>query len=198
MNGSQSPGEFAVVVLAAGASSRLGRSKQLLPYQGHTLVEHAAQVALDSGAAEVFVVLGCDADAVGEPLKDMGVRALFNPNWQEGMGSSIRTGVAALSKTTKVVVISLVDQPHVTADHLLALAEQTFKHPIAASSYDGTLGAPCAFARSQFAQLLSLEGDYGARALIRTGSDVAAVEFKAARFDIDREQDYTDFLAESK
>ncbi|AIE86529.1 nucleotidyltransferase family protein [Fimbriimonas ginsengisoli] len=184
---------FAVVVLAAGGSARLGRPKQLLPYLGRTLVEHAVRTAIASGAAEVVVVLGAEAAAVRERLQGLKVRFVTNRDWQEGMGGSIRAGVAALSGHIEAAVIALADQPRITPDHLRTLAHriEEAEKTIVASSYDGVLGAPCAFARAEFPRLLALSGDTGARALVRSGSEpVEVVCFDGANVDVDTPADY--------
>lgn len=191
------PHRFAVVVLAAGGSARLGRPKQLLPYRGRTLVEHAVRTALASGAHEVVVVLGAETEAVREKLRELKVRFVHNREWAEGMGGSIRAGIASLSGEIDSVVVALADQPRITPDHLRALAEKVGndEFSIAASSYDGVLGAPCAFARSQFSRLLSLSGDAGARALIRGQSGVATIAFDGANVDVDTPEAYRDLLS---
>lgn len=178
---------FGVVVLAAGGSGRMGRAKQLLPYLGHTLVEHAARTALASGAAEVVVVVGAHAPEVRARLRGLRVKVVLNAEWAEGMGGSIAKGVAALSESVDTAVIALGDQPRITPAHLRALA--THGGPIVASSYDGVVGAPCAFARSEFPRLLALTGDQGARHLIR-GADVETIPFEAANLDVDTPEDY--------
>lgn len=178
---------FGVVVLAAGGSTRMGRAKQLLPYLGRTLVEHAARTALASGADEVVVVVGAHARNVRERLHGLRVKVVLNDAWAEGMGSSISRGVAALSDAVQTAVIALADQPRITPAHLRALAERNER--IVASSYDGVVGAPCAFARSEFPRLLALRGDQGARSLIRS-EDVATLAFAAANLDVDTPHDY--------
>ncbi len=162
-----------MVILAAGGSTRLGQPKQLLPYRGITLVEHAARTALDSGANEVVVVTGCEARQVADKLKELALIVAFNLDWAEGMGSSIRCGVSALGADIACVVISLCDQPRTTQDLLRDLAQRHFKTgaPIVASSYEGVMGAPSrAFGAELFPKLMSLTGDSGARELIRTSS----------------------------
>lgn len=183
---------FGVVVLAAGGSSRLGRPKQLLPYLGRTLVEHAARTALASGAAEVVVVVGAEASAVRVALRGLRVRIVVNEAWAEGMGGSIARGVAALGDGIEAAAVALGDQPRITPAHLRTLADRTFQtgKPIVASTYGGVMGAPCAFARSEFPRLLTLTGDVGARGLVRSGEEpVETVEFAGANVDVDTPDD---------
>lgn len=191
---------FGVVLLAAGESSRLGRPKQLLPYEGSTLVGHAARVALDSSAEEVVVVLGASAVEVREALGDLPVRTVVNESFPEGMGGSIRVGVGALEGLSREprrhgdtegldgAIVTLVDQPRVTSEHLKSLVAGLGDASIVASSYDGVLGAPCAFRREEFPALLALKGDVGARAFLR-GEAVVSVPFAGGQFDIDTPED---------
>jgi molybdenum cofactor cytidylyltransferase len=188
---------FGVVVLAAGGSSRFGRPKQLLPYLGRTLVEHAVRTALASGAAEVVVVVGAEGPEIRKRLQGLRVRIVTNETWAEGMGGSIAKGVAALSDRVDATVIALADQPRITPEHLRALAERTSQEEIVASSYDGIVGAPCAFARDQFSRLLALTGEEGARHLIRA-ANVAVIEFAAADVDVDTPKDYRALVPEEE
>jgi molybdenum cofactor cytidylyltransferase len=170
----------------------MGQPKQLLPYRATTLLGHTALVALSLGASEVVVVLGSRADEVAVALDGLAVKAVVNDHWSEGMGSSIRVGFQALGPVD-VGVIMLADQPSVTAEHLRALVERIGNGgcTIAATSYDGIAGPPCAFSRSEFPALLALAGDTGARALIRGGAgEVAMIEFPDAALDVDTEADY--------
>jgi molybdenum cofactor cytidylyltransferase len=185
-------GKFGVLILAAGGSTRLGKPKQLLPYLGKTLVEHAVATALASCADEVTVVVGAEECAVREKLADLPVRIVSNADWAEGMGSSIRCGVGALMSETACVVIMLCDQPHVTSALIRDLVDRHFKTgaPIVASSYDGVKGAPSAFGASLFQDLKSLKGDAGARDLIRKSPvPVESVPFDGGNLDVDVEED---------
>lgn len=156
------------VVLAAGASTRMGRPKLTLPVGGVPMLRRVVAAALASRCREVLVVLGSHADIYRPLLEGMDVRVVENPDPVEGMGSSIRTGVAALSPEADGVVILLADQPLVTADVLdrLIAAAVAGGHHIVASSYRGTVGPPAYFHRALFLELLTLEGDRGARSVI--------------------------------
>jgi molybdenum cofactor cytidylyltransferase len=177
---------YGVVILAAGSSSRLGRPKQLVPYNGTTLVEHAANTAVASGADQVVVVLGAGADAIEAALSSSEVTLVRNPDWSAGMASTIRAGISALSEGIEVAIIALVDQPLVTPLHLAQLASKQAETgaQIVASSYAGIFGVPAAFSRELFPSLLALEGDAGARELIRQGNS-EFIEFPGASKDVD-------------
>jgi molybdenum cofactor cytidylyltransferase len=181
------------IVVAAGASKRLGRPKQLIDYHGEPLVVHAARVAL--AVAPTIVVVPSHAlgvrwldSALGsergvEPPHSEGYALMIveNPDAAEGMASSIRHGVGA---TTGDVVITLCDQPHVTSDHLRALIGAAA--PIAATGYSGIAGVPAFFSAEFRHELLALRGDTGARQIIEAHrSRAVVIPFEAARFDVD-------------
>lgn len=180
--------QFAVVILAAGSPSRQARPKQLLPYLGRTLVEHAARTALASGAVEIVVVAGADIDAIREKLKGLAVKVVRNRDWAEGMAASIRCGIGALGEDIQCAVIALCDQPKITPELLRSLAERHFEtaSPIVASSYDGVVGAPSAFGVDLFPSLMALTGNFGARDLIRHSTfTIATIAFSGGNVDID-------------
>ena len=181
---------FGVVLLCAGASPSGGRPKGALPHLGRSLVVHAARTALASGASEVVVVLGDGASELRPLLTGLGVRIVTNRAWAEGIGSSVRAGIAALSPDLDGAVVTLGDRTRITPAHLRALAEGLGEAPIVASQYDGVLGAPCAFARSEFPRLLALPGHQGARAILRDAAErvaqqIATIVFAAANVRID-------------
>ncbi len=156
-----------IVILAAGASTRLGRPKQLLPWQGKTLLQHAVQTAMTI-ATQPVVVTGCNADQLVAALNHTQVHVVFNPDWEQGIASSIRCGLQALLDRTPSpdqVIFMVCDQPFVSAGLLLNLINERQKsqRSIVASSYAGTLGIPALFDKSMFPQLLDLQGDAGAK-----------------------------------
>lgn len=169
----------AAVVLAAGSSSRLGRAKQEIVFRGETLLERAVRIASEA-AGEVIVV-------VREARHLPGVRVVVNEEAREGIASSIRAGVTAAPPDARLLVV-LVDQPLVTAEHLRALVAAGA--PIAASGYAGIAGVPAAFSPQFRDELLALRGDRGARAVIEAHRDrVVVVPFDDAAVDVDRAED---------
>jgi molybdenum cofactor cytidylyltransferase len=189
-----------VIVLAAGSSSRLGSPKQLLTVGGQNLVQHAVSVALSSRIGPVLVVTGANRKAVEAALEDMDVQFVFNPDWQEGMGASIRWGTLAalgLHPDTEGLLFMVCDQPHIQADHLRALLERQRESgkPIVASSYEGIRGTPALFHASLFGELQSLQGDKGARPLLQQHEeDIISVPFDHGITDIDTRADYERYL----
>ena len=173
---------FGIVILAAGVSCQNGRPKQLLPYLGRTLIEHVTRTAIASGAREVIVVLGVNAEQIQHKLIGLPVRIVINKEWEQGLSSSIRCGVGALGPEIRSTVIALGDQACVTPALFQDLAQRQWETglPIVASSYDGIVGAPSLFDRSLFPQLMALKGSAGARELIRQSSGpVETIEFSA-------------------
>ena len=187
---------IALVILAAGASRRMGVPKQLLRYRGRTLLRHAVEAALGSTCRPVVIVFGANAEAIQPEVEGLGVQVVQNPRWAEGLGSSIRAGIEALVSAAdppEAVVLSLCDQPLVCSDDIEALvtAYRSTKRPIVASQYAGTLGVPALFAQPVLAELLSLAGDAGAKQVIqRNLPSVWQVPCPNAAFDFDTLEDY--------
>lgn len=189
-------GKSAIVILAAGTSSRLGSPKQLLSFKGKNLLRHSVDAALETGCQSVFVILGANIDIIRKELKDKPVIIVENTGWQEGIASSIRCGLENISNTIlrpDCVIFMVCDQPYVTSSLLLSLLEkrQETGMPIVASSYDDKIGTPALFHKSFFPALMELTGDKGARKLISDNPEkVAAVSFPEGITDIDTASDY--------
>jgi len=188
-----------IVILAAGASTRLGRPKQLLPWQGKTLLQLAVQTAL-AITTQPVVVTGANADQLVAGLNHNEVQIVFNPEWQQGIATSIRCGLQALLNRTPVpnhVIFMVCDQPFITTRLLLDLIneQQNSRRPIVASAYGDTLGIPALFDATMFPQLLDLQGDMGAKKIIqRYGDKVASVAFPEGKIDIDTQGEYQDLV----
>jgi molybdenum cofactor cytidylyltransferase len=195
---------YGAVVLAAGASRRLGAPKQLLPWHGEPLVRRATRSAMDAGLWPVVVVLGARADEVRAVLAGMPIATVTNAAFAEGLGGSIRVGLHRLrvcAPEVKGVVFLACDQPLVEAAHLaaLAVAAHAGDKPIAASAYGGALGVPALFAASIFPELLKLPGDAGARRVIsREPTRVVSVPLPGGELDVDTPEDWKRALAEGK
>lgn len=182
----------AAIVLAAGASSRLGEPKQLLQINGESLVRRTVRLVIEAGCSPVIVVLGAYAEKIKPELNDLVAVIVENAQWTEGMGSSICCGIASLqANRPEKVLISVCDQPELSAELLVALiAAQSGDWLVAASQYNGALGVPAVFCSSLFPQLQALTGDRGARALIAEFADrVNPVDFPGGGFDVDTAKD---------
>jgi molybdenum cofactor cytidylyltransferase len=169
------------VILAAGASRRLGRPKQLVLHQGETLLRRA--VAAAAPCAPVLVVTGCGAEAVTAALEGLAVQVVFNPDWEEGMASSIRAGVQALPAGAEGALFLVCDQPAVDAALVGRLLAAWHGAPVACA-YGGVRGIPVLLPARVFPQLLALKGDQGAQALLG-GEDVVEVHFPLGIWDVD-------------
>jgi len=187
----------AIIILAAGNSSRLGLPKQLLEFKGKSLLRHAGEAAIAARPGEVIAIIGFESDRMKHELDDLPVRILRNDQWEEGIASSIRLGLESLPKETQAASLMVCDQPFVTSGLLAGLiAKCTAAKPIAAAAYGGTLGVPACFDRSIFPELLKLQGDSGAKSVIRRdASRTAALPFPDASIDIDTLSDFKKHLA---
>ncbi|HEX7113470.1 MAG TPA: nucleotidyltransferase family protein [Mizugakiibacter sp.] len=176
-----------VVLLAAGASQRLGRPKQLVTIDGEALVCRAARLALATEPADAVVALGAEAAAVTAALAGLAVRPLPVPDWQRGMGASLRAGLDALSPACAGALVVLCDQPALDAGHLAALVASWRTAPTgaAASAYAGVLGVPAVLPRAWFAAI-DPGTDRGARDLLRArAAKVRAVPCAGLAEDLD-------------
>jgi CTP:molybdopterin cytidylyltransferase MocA len=174
-------GEVAGLLLAAGGGRRLGgRPKALLPYEGRPLVEHAVRALRSGGCAAVHVVLGAAADEVTERADLAGCVVVRNPRWQEGMGSSLRAGLASLAadpRAPAAALIGLVDQPGVGAAavaRVLAAAGrgEALMSALVTAAYGGRRGHPVLIGGARWAGVAGgAAGDRGARTYLREHAD---------------------------
>ena len=181
-----------VIVLAAGASQRLGRSKQLVQHHGEALVRRATRLAQQTRPRATIVVLGADADAVFAAVADFDVQRVDCTDWRSGMGASLRAGIAVLPTSCAGALVVLCDQPALDAAHLDRLVSAWRTEPgfAAASFYASRLGVPALLPRSWFTDLHDNNVDRGARALLAERSDqVIPIANEALAIDIDRAED---------
>lgn len=183
------------VVLAAGASTRMGRPKQSITYQGESLLRRAARTALAAGCQPVVVVTGANADLARSEVQGLSVEVVFNSDWETGMGSSIRTGVGSLQNADRnvtAVVLLLCDQPFVNVQTIteLVIAHRSSGSPIVASEYGDGFGVPALFRRELFPELLRLSGPEGAKQIIMAHmSETTLVPFPEGAVDLDTPED---------
>lgn len=192
-----------LIVLAAGASTRLaaGTPKQLLRYEGRSLLRRAAETSLASVCRPIIVVTGAHNTETTHEVIDLPVIIAHNERWRDGMSASIAKGLTTLEAASdqappRAVVLMLCDQPFVSSEHInmLVTTYLTTGKPIVASSYADARGVPALFDRRAFPALMKLQGDRGARALLAAQSarDIACVPFQRGIVDIDTVRDYED------
>jgi len=190
-----------IILLAGGASSRLGRPKQSLLYNGKTLLQHGVEVAMNAGENPIIItVLGANAELLLEQVNNEGIYFIINEKWAEGIASSIRCGLQKLLEIepeVKAVIMMVCDQPFVTAKLLNDLVAKYLEtgSPIIASKYGNSLGTPALFDKTIFASLLLLKGDAGAKRIMNENPDrVSVVNFPLGNIDIDTQTDYNKLL----
>jgi CTP:molybdopterin cytidylyltransferase MocA len=188
--------EVSAIILAAGASKRMGEPKQLLQFGGETMLRRAARVALEAGCQPVMVVTGAEATVVRETLRGLEVREAENEQWKSGMSSSVRVGIEAVltaNPRTTAVVLMVCDQPFVTRDVIAGFvrAHCETNCSIVASRYNRSYGVPALFGRTHFAELMKLEGAGGAKQVIqRHLRKVHFLPFPKGQVDIDTREDF--------
>ncbi len=168
--------EVAIVILAAGASRRLGRPKQTLMLDGRPLLQHVVDAARAAAIGRVVVVLGANASSIRSVIAlPQDGTTVVNREYATGQASSLRAGLSALGDDVARVVILLGDQPHISSEVIRSVAMGP--GPIRRASYRDGPGHPVAFERSLWSQLVEIDGDHGARELITDHPDlVVSVE----------------------
>lgn len=181
-----------ILVLAAGASRRLGQPKQLVKLAGRPALHGVVANAVALAGSAVTVVIGAHAQELTRLLAHTPASVVVNRQWEEGMAASIRRGLAALPSTCEAVLILLGDQVAVTADDLkrLASAWKEQEGVIAAATYDRHVGVPAIFPRICFSELAELRGDQGARKILeRNNYRLVRVPMSNAAIDLDTPED---------
>jgi molybdenum cofactor cytidylyltransferase len=190
---------FGAVILAAGASRRMGTPKQLVALDGKPLVVRAVEAALASPAWPVVVVLGAFAEQIRPALARYPVLTTENAAWAEGMAASIRAGVTTLQQFSRhldAALIALCDQPAFSTGTIarLVAAQRETGRSIVAARYSGRHGAPALFLREHFSTLTSLTGEEGARALLNDQPAlVTGVDLPELAIDLDTPADVAAF-----
>ncbi|WP_343692157.1 nucleotidyltransferase family protein [Chitinophaga sp.] len=192
-----------IIILAAGTSARMGKPKQLLRYQGCSLIRRITQAAINGQLHPVLVVLGAWHELIAPEIKDFEVSTVVNDEWQKGMGGSIKSGLKVLMDEwpeVTQVILAVADQPYVTTELFgtMILQRQLSGKGMIACTYSGVAGTPVLFDRKYFPALLNLAGEEGAKKILHQhAADVALVPFEAGAIDIDTDADYDQLISNS-
>jgi molybdenum cofactor cytidylyltransferase len=194
---------YSIIILAAGNSSRMGQSKQLLKIGDETLLQRAVKTAVEAGVAKIVVVLGADDKVHAESIRDFPVSSVVNEKWESGMGSSLKAGLKFLmanAPSISGVIVMVCDQPLVTSKHIASLISLHHKKakPLVASRYSNTYGVPALFTKKYFNQILGLGDNEGAKKIIMTHEkDLALMDLPEAAVDLDTVEDLNRFKSGS-
>ena len=188
---------IAIVILAAGESSRMQQPKQLLAWGGTTLLGNAIKVALDSHANDVYVVLGNRSEMIKKENSTFKVQWIYNRNWKRGMGSSISCAIKHIlgskKERYKGILITLCDQPLIDSECLNEMIDTLINgdRGIVATAYNNRSGVPVLFHSKYFEKLSKLDNDLGAKKIIAANlQDVFAIDPKGKEKDLDTTEEY--------
>lgn len=191
-----------IILLAAGSSSRLGQSKQLLTVDGEPLLVRSVKTALESEANSVIVVLGFEEQLHREVVQHLPVTIIHNSEWRKGIGSSIKAGLKylLLGPDSEGAIVMVCDQPLLRAEQLnkLIFFFNEMRSEVVASGYAETFGTPALFDKSLFSKILNSEDQAGAKHIINQSLSVKVVPFNQGAIDLDTPEDYVNFLKTKK
>jgi len=184
-----------ILIMAAGASRRLGQPKQLVKFKGQSLIRRISQETIKANIGQATVVTGHSHDEIEKEIKGLKVDIFFNNEWEEGLGASIRNGlkyVLEKNPNTNAILLTMVDQPFVDADHLkkLANAYDPSRPMIIASAYSSTFGVPVLVDSYYFEMLKELKGDEGGKKIfVNYLRNIVEIPFIQGAIDIDKKED---------
>jgi molybdenum cofactor cytidylyltransferase len=191
---------LSAILLAAGESKRMGKPKQLMPLGKSTLLEQAIDNLLDSSVDEVIVVLGHKAREISKTIVSRPVSIALNPDYRQGMSTSIIAGLKRVNLRSQGVLLALGDQPLVESGTINQLIEAFNNHDkgIAVPTHQGRRGNPVIFDLKHKPELLKLKGDIGGREIIKNHPDdvlEVPVDSESVISDIDTKEDYKSHLS---
>lgn len=189
------------IILAAGASSRMGTSKQMLDIQGEPMLVRTVKTVLTCQPKDIVVVLGSEAVYHTKLLKGLQTNIIENPSWNNGIGSSIKKGLAhalTISPTIDAVLFLVCDQPYLTGELVNTFITYNGNKSICSAYYDGSPGVPALFTKKHFNEILALEDHQGAKKVIQNHlDDTAFIDFPKGMIDLDTPDDYRLYLQQS-
>lgn len=193
-----------IIVLAAGASTRMKEPKQLLQFEGKTLLRRAVETAIATDCKPVVVVLGANFNQTLAEIQDLRVDVCHNTDWRKGLSASLQCGIENLlnlNPNIDAFIATLADQPFVSKDNLLELKNKFLesKKPIVAAEYNGIIGVPALFAKKIFKEFAGISGDKGAKTIIeKYRKTLVTINLPEAALDIDTNEDYLNLEAEAR
>lgn len=184
----------AALILAAGAASRFGSTKQLVDIDGKPMLQHCIDSAATVLPESTYTVLGNQSETIATKIGN--TQIIYNPDWRKGIGHSIATGVNALKEAYQGILVLLADQPNIKHYHLTQLIQRFNGHNTVCSFYAGERGVPAIFPQSQYNDLMALQGDYGAKRLLQTmDNGLQTLALAEAILDIDTPDDLENLSA---
>lgn len=187
-------GAVAGILLAAGTSSRMGSNKMLFELDGESVLRGAARRMLAGGVSPLLVVLGHEAERAKQELAGLPCQVVINPNYEQGINSSLKTGVSAAPAEAQAALVMLADMPFVTSEMLAGLIARyrSSDAPLVISDYEGVNAPPMLYDRSLFDELLAMTGEGCGRQVVKRHRDEAEVLAwpAAALADLDVPEDY--------
>jgi molybdenum cofactor cytidylyltransferase len=192
-----------IIILAAGASSRMEMPKQLLMIEGKTLIRRVSEMAIETSCHPIVVVLGANKEPIRKEIEKIPLTIIENPKWEDGMSSSMKMGLVGAYLTEKeidAVIFLTVDMPFVSSKLINDMIAKAIENPdsqIVACSYEKQFGIPVLFKRSLFNDLLELKGDEGAKKIVLKNKDkTSLIDFPEGKFDLDTIDEYWNFVGQ--
>lgn len=190
----------AIVLLAAGNSSRMGQPKQTMDIGGQTMLGHAVNCAINSQIPNVVVVLGAHLSETENLVRGLPVISVVNADWERGIGKSVKCGVCKAIERNPLlegIMLMVCDQPKISVRHINEMGRlHIIKGPLAVvSEYRGITGLPALFDRSVFSHLLQVDDHWGINELLqKIKSEVISFPFPGGEIDLDTLEDYQNFI----
>ena len=192
---------ISAIVLAAGKSKRMGRPKQMLAWQGKTLLRHVLESLMKSDADEIILVLGHEAEAIRKGLTEFQIKIVINPDYKQGMASSLRQGLLAMNPTSEAFLVLLADQPGIGPEIMNRMIRDFQradpKRGIVRPVYQGLRGHPVLIGVKYLQEALQLQGDVGARQILMNHpEDIIEIEVDqdVVLKDIDTPEEYQKYM----
>lgn len=192
---------ISAIVLAAGESKRMGRPKQMLAWQGKTLLRHVLESLINSNAEEIILVLGYEAEAIRKSLTEFQIKIVINPDYKQGMASSLRQGLLAMDPRSEAFLVLLADQPGIGPEIMNRMIREfqqaNPKRGIVRPVYQGLRGHPVLIGVQYLQEALQLQGDMGARRILMNHpKDIIEIEVDqdVVLADIDTPEEYQKYM----